>query len=633
MCGIAGWSGAFDPRSLALMSAAIAHRGPDGDGEFVDVVAGIGLAHRRLSIIDLAPTGAQPMTDSDGLAVIVFNGEIYNYRELREELTRAGVAFRGTSDTEVLLHLYLREGLRMLPRLNGIFAFAIWDTRSRELVLARDALGVKPLYVHESRRGLAFASELKALLPVMGDDRALDAAALRRYLSFLWCPGEATPFRSVRKLGPGEVLVIRNGRAVRREAWYRLPSTQAAAPAPADPVAAVADALRTATHRQLVADVPVGAFLSGGLDSSAVVAFAREREPGLRCFTIDLAGGQEQGMADDLPYARAVARHLDVRLDVVTVDASAMAADLPRMVEALDEPLADPAPLNVLYISELARRNGIKVLLSGAGGDDLFTGYRRHVAVRVDGALQIVPGFVRRGAEAGARLLGTRLAAMRRATKFAQGLSLDGDERLVGHFRWLTPGEAARLCGPALATDSGDAGQPMYDFLQSVAPSRSSLDRMLALEQRFFLADHNLIYTDKMSMAAGVEARVPFLDLDLVALAARIPERVKQHGREGKWVLKKAMEPWLPREIIYRPKTGFGAPLRRWLHGELRTLLEDLLSADSLRRRGLFDPAAVHDLLRRHDAGRIDAAYTLLSLLVIELWCRAFVDRPTGESS
>ena len=571
------------------------------------------------------------MASQDDAVVLVFNGEIYNFQALRAELVAQGVAFRGHSDTEVLLNLYLAVGEAMLPRLNGIFAFALWDRRKQSLLLARDALGVKPLYYAALPDRFAFASEIKALLPLLPETGALDFAALQRYLTFLCCPGEGTPLKSVRKLLPGEAMVVQAGRITRRWSWYQLPVFRGLTPSltEREAIAGTLGHLRKAVHRQMVADVPLGAFLSGGLDSSAVVALARERNPDIRCFTIEADGGQEQGVADDLPYARRVAKHLGVPLDVVRIDSGRMAGDLERMVAQLDEPLADPAPLNVVYISQLAREQGMKVLLSGAGGDDLFTGYRRHRALLAERWWAWLPRPLRQGLARGSRGLDRRHALSRRLAKLFSGADLEGDARLVNYFRWAERADLTALYHPdlhgALADEAAEA--PMLDFLRGLPSGVSRLERMLALEQRFFLADHNLIYTDKMSMAAGVEVRVPFLDLELVEFAARIPAGLKQRGREGKWVLKKAMEPYLPRDVIYRPKTGFGAPLRRWMRFELRELLGDLLSAESLKRRGLFDPTAVQRLIADNDAGRVDASYTLLSLLCIEIWCRTFIDR------
>jgi asparagine synthase (glutamine-hydrolysing) len=378
----------------------------------------------------------------------------------------------------------------------------------------------------------------------------------------------------------------------------------------------------------MVADVPVGAFLSGGLDSSSVVAFARELNPDIRCFTIEAEGNEHEGVTDDLPYARCVAEHLKVPLDIVRVDAARMAADLPAMVAHLDEPLADPAPLNVLYISRLARERGIKVLLSGAGGDDLFTGYRRHRALMLEGLWSWLPRPARAVLERLAMRADQRSVLQRRLSRLFSGSAQDGDARLVHYFRWADRRDLSALYTPAFRAALGDARAEdvMLEFLNDMPRDRHRLDRMLALEQRFFLADHNLPYTDKMSMAVGVEVRVPLLDLELVDFSARVPSEFKQRGKTGKWVFKKAMEPYLPHDVIYRPKSGFGAPIRRWMRHELRPLVGDLLGESSLRRRGLFDPAAVSRLIEANQEGRVDASYTLLSLLAIEIWCRRVVD-------
>ena len=630
MCGIIGYSGRFDHDAMRSGIRAICHRGPDDAGDFHDAGACVGLGHARLSIIDLSPLGHQPMVSPDAQVQLVFNGEIYNYRELRKELEAKGHSFKGHSDTEVILHLYLEEGERMLARLNGIFTVAFFDARSGTTLVARDALGVKPLYYTQSPRGVAYCSEIKGLLKLAPEARELDPVSLHRYLSFLWCPGEGTPLKAVRKLLPGEAMVLRNGAIERRWTWYTLPafrgvradlSEQAA-------VTGTAEHVRRAVERQMVADVPVGAFLSGGLDSSAVVAFARENAADLQCFTIRQAGGAEEGVTDDLPYAERVAKHLGVKLHTVEIEASRMASDIERMIWQLDEPLADPAPLNVLYICELARQNGMKVLLSGAGGDDLFTGYRRHRALELQRYWDWMPRGVRGLIESTTARLDQRRAWSRRLAKLANGAGLDGDERIANYFRWSREGDLFALYGAETrrAIGAHTALEPMLDFMRPLPADTHPMERMLALEQRFFLSDHNLPYTDKMSMAVGVEVRVPLLDLELVEFAARIPPGVKQKGKVGKWVFKKAMEPYLPHDVIYRPKSGFGAPLRKWMRDELRPLVGDLLGPDSLRKRGLFDPEAVRRLVDANQAGTLDASYTLLSLLSIEIWCRRFVD-------
>jgi len=629
MCGIAGYSRYVDPSRLDAACKVLEHRGPDDFGVYIDRASDIGLGHRRLSILDTSSAGHQPMLSTDGDVVLIFNGEIYNFRELRSGLERQGVAFRGHSDTEVLLNLYLDEGEAMLPRLNGIFAFALWDSRSELLWIARDAYGVKPLYYAQSGGVFAFASELKALYSLLDTSEQPDVTALDRYLTFLWAPGDRTPAKNIRKLGPGEALTVRRGQIEVHSRWFQRPRyycTNSLTKAQA--VQGTEHHLRQAVHRQLIADVPVGAFLSGGLDSSSIVAFAREINPELQCFTIDVGQVASEGFADDLPYALQVAKHLDVPLQVIQMDAAQMVSNLETMVWQLDEPIADLAPLNVFHLCRLARARGIKVMLSGAGGDDLFSGYRRHLALENEIWWRWLPRPIRQQLRSLTAHLPTNHPFTRRLRKAFSGAHLEGDSRLVHYFRWIERADLQALYSPSFrfALGQARAEDPMLEFLAGLPRNIPPLERMLALEQRFFLPDHNLVYTDKMSMAVGVEVRVPFLDPDLVNFSSNIPSQLKHRGRQGKWILKKAMEPYLPKEVIYRSKSGFGAPLRRWLKVELRDWLDDILSVDRLQRRGLFDPHAVQLLIRANSEGMIDASYTLLSLALIEIWCKYFLD-------
>jgi asparagine synthase (glutamine-hydrolysing) len=628
MCGILGFWNGGSAITLRRMSAALAHRGPDDAGEWLSPDGKVGLAHRRLSIIELSNLGHQPMADAANGAVIVYNGEIYNFRELRLQLRAQGHVFRSSSDTEVLLALFRAHGDAMLGMLNGIFAFAIWDAARNELFLACDAMAVKPLYVSDSASGLLFASELKAMAAIMPSP-ALDVVALSRYLGFLWSPGGFTPINGVFRLGPGEAIRVRNGRIARRWRWAKAAGVMQSDVDEAEATRAVGHGLRIAVGRQMVADVEVGAFLSGGLDSSAVVAMAREFSPDIQCFTIDTGHTRDAGVEDDLPYARLAAKHLQVKLHEVRVSSSRMASDVEDMVVQLDEPLADPAPLNVLYISQLARQHGLKVLLSGTGGDDLFAGYRRHRALMLERYWTWLPQYLRETLRKGTSTFDVAGVWGRRAAKAFAHADESPNQRLLGYFLWADPALIAGLFAAEhrAAFAAEEITQPLVDYLRLLPSELAPLQQMLAIDQRFFLADHNLLYTDKMSMAVGVEVRVPFLDNDLVRLANGLPTDLKLRGGEGKWVLKKAMEPYLPREVIYRPKTGFGAPLRRWLRNELRDWVGDTLAADTLRRRGLFDPAAVARLIADDRAGRVDAAYTILGLACIEIWCRNFLDK------
>ena len=636
MCGIAGFSGSFKQDLLYEMVGTIAHRGPDDEGTYF--VKGIGLAHRRLSIIDLSPAGNQPIWDVNRRAVIVFNGEIYNYRELRSELTRAGFQFRSDSDTEVLLNLYLRDGEAMLSRLNGIFAFAIWDTGKKMLFLARDGLGIKPLYYAQTSRGFLFASEMKALLKETSVGRDINPSAVQSYLTYLWCPAPHTMLKGVSKLEPGHALRVRDGKIEQIWQFYDLPYRQAIEPlSEKGAVQQVQDAIRQAVARQMVADVPVGAFLSGGLDSGAIVAFAREfaGSSRMQCFTIGFKGSaaEKEGMTADLPYAQRVAHHLNVDLHTVYVGKE-MVDQVEKMIYHLDEPQADPASLNVLFISQLARANGIKVLLSGSGGDDIFTGYRRHYALLMEKYWAWLPRAVREGLKGLTGHLPRNFPWGRRIAKAFQYADIEGDERIVSYFNWCSPTQVSELCKPLLRDGCFDTPTSLLLSTLAKVPAQTlPLNRMLYLEAKHFLADHNLNYTDKMSMAAGVEVRVPFLDPDLIALACRLPVEYKQRGGEGKWILKKAMEPYLPRDVIYRPKTGFGAPLRYWLRNPLRPVVDEVLSKASLQRRGLFDPDEVAKLVMLDSQGKVDGAYTIFGLMCVEWWCRIFLDRSSAHYS
>ena len=635
MCGIAGFLGVFDEDLLHRMSLAMAHRGPDDDGYWVAPADGVGLSTRRLSIIDLSPTGHQPMVDASSRAVISYNGEIFNYRELRRELAASGFAFKGDSDTEVLLNLYLRDGVKMLDRLNGMFAFAIWDMESRTMFIARDGVGVKPLYYAESPKGFLFGSEMKSLLQDPGVPREIDPVAVQHYLAYIYCPAPRTMLRGVRKLEPGHAMIVRDGRIQKTWQYYDLPydDTQSTM-SEEDAISCVRETVSRAVERQMVGDVPVGAFLSGGLDSSAVVAFASRftQKSKLQCFTIGFRDDafRREGFAEDLPFAREVADALDVDLHIIEVGAE-MSGQLEKMIYHLDEPQADPAALNVMFISQMARERGIKVLLSGAGGDDIFTGYRRHRAVMAERYWSWLPHAARGAIAWSAGKVPPLTPSLRRVGKALQYAHLDGDERLAGYFLWGTPHILDGLYGPWIRERLAGApeSQPFIETLAAIPAHTHPLQRMLYLEGKHFLPDHNLNYTDKMSMACGVEVRVPLLDPDLVALAASLPPKYKQRGGVSKWVLKKAMEPLLPSSVINRPKTGFGAPIRRWMSHELRPLVDDLLSKEALSRRGLFDPAGVRDLVALDRAGTVDGSYTVFSLTCIELWCRQFLDPVT----
>ena len=637
MCGIAGFHGSFDPGLLDRMNVILAHRGPDDSGVYYNREAGTGLLHRRLSIIDLSAAGHQPMWDVTHTCVITFNGEIYNYHELTQTLLEDGFQFHSKTDTEILLNLYLRDGHAMLKALNGIFALAIFDTRNKSLFVARDGFGVKPVYYTQTPKGFLFASELKALLLEPSVSRDICAKAIHYYLSYLWAPSPWTMLEHVKKLEPGHALVVRDGAITKTWKFYDIPWRHGDdSLSENEAVTEVRRALDKAVERQMVADVPVGAFLSGGLDSSSICALARSYVTSgykLQCFTIDAAGSADEGFAEDLPYAKNVAKYLRVDLHVIEVHSDVI-SNLEKMIYFLDEPQADPAAINVLFISSLAREHGIKVLLSGTGGDDVFTGYRRHLAITLQQYLARIPTGIRTFLRNIIAKAPAQTPLIRRLNKFLQFGAMDGDARIAGYFHWIDPALENTLYGEWMKERLADEpfSAPLMNSLNELEHNVPDLHRMLYLDQKHFLIDHNLNYTDKMSMAVAVETRVPFLDPDLVALAAKLPPRLKQHGRIGKYVLKKAIAKDLPPEVIRRPKTGFGVPLRGWIKNELSGLINDYLGNESVQRRGIFDPKGVQRLIDMDKAGKIDAAYPILALICIEMWMRIFIDKPIAPA-
>jgi len=641
MCGIAGYAGTHRPDLLVPMCDAMAHRGPDDAGTWSDASAGVGLGHRRLSIIDLSAAGHQPMQSSDGSVWIAYNGETYNFQEHRDRLEQDGYPFRSRSDTEVLIALYQERGLDFLDELNGIFALALWDERERRLVLARDHAGVKPLYYWLDGTRLYFASEIKSLLTIPEIPRKIHRESIGDYLAFLWVPGEHTLLESVKKLEPGHRLVWQDG-AVDIRRWFQIDYTPDTSLSGHEWVERVHDTFVRTTRRQMVSDVPLGAFLSGGLDSSSIVASMRHAFPSrdITAYTVRFDPGdmaEEQGV-DDYPYARRVARALEVRLKSIPIEAKVIDL-LPKMIFHLDEPDADPAVFPSYLISKLAREDGTKVLLSGTGGDEVFFGYRSHQAYRMYERYQ----WLRRPpwswatslAERAARsTLGAQHLLARRIEKFRRGIDKDGLARHLALAEWSSAKTRASIFAPDLRHSlRGNQAPPCMQRYFDEFRGTGELNRHSHLLMETFLAAHNFNYTDKSSMAVSLEARVPFMDVELMRLCATIPEHYKLRGNTTKWVLKEAMARYLPHELIHRKKTGFGAPLRKWIREDLHEVVEYLLGPSHVKSRGIFDENFVGGLLDENAAGRADHAYLIYALLTLELWMQSFVDRPGEEVS
>ena len=632
MCGLTGFVGPFPAERIYAMNRLVAHRGPDDEGYWIDRAAGVALGHRRLAIIDLSPAASQPMTNETGTIRLIVNGEIYNYRELRTELEAKGHRFQSLSDTETIVHLYEEEGIDVVKRLKGIFALALWDGRNRQLLLARDHLGVKPLYYSELSEGIVFASELKALMVFPEISRDLNYAAIHQHLSYVWAPSPHTMLRGVKKLEPGYRLVIVDGKVTKNESYYDLPydGTRVAG-SRLDHEAGLRERVAEAVKRQMVSDVPVGAFLSGGVDSSSIVAMMKQANAEhIRCYTIGFeADDVPDENPSDLPFARMVASHLGIDLQEVRVTPD-VTAFTEQMVYLLDEPQADPACINVYLICQQARADGYKVLLSGAGGDDIFSGYRRHTALYLERYWGWLPLPARRLLTRVVRGMKVDRATARRTQKYFTYAACSAEDRLMSYFLWATDEALRGLYSSDLSSElSGhDTLAPLRRSLARIPRELDPLNRLLYLEAKHFLPDHNLNYTDKMSMAHGVEVRVPLLDLDLVDYAVHLPANEKQRGTHTKDIFKSAMRPFLPAEVLARPKTGFGAPLRRWIREDLREMVRDVLNESSLERRGLFNPVAVQRLILANEKREIDASYTIFSLMCIEMWMRNFTDQP-----
>lgn len=628
MCGIAGYSGSFPPELLTAMSSVMSHRGPDDEGVWADPTSEVGLVHRRLSIIDTSTGGHQPMWDSTGQFATIFNGEIYGYRRLRRELEDDGFRFNSDSDTEVLLNLWVQRGREALDHINGMYAFAIWDTRGSLLTLARDPAGIKPLYFSETATGFIFASEMKSLLQSPAVNRVIDPVAVLQTLTYLWSPGPRTVLSSVKKLPPGGWMEVRRGAILSKGNTCGAPQERSGV---AHAPVTIRGALEQAVNDQLIADVPTGAFLSGGVDSTAIVALARQQDPAIECFTIGPSSSAE-GFESDLPYAKLAAERLGVRLHIADVSPD-LTQSIDFMLYHLDEPQADLAPLQVYLIAATARAMGVKVLLSGAGGDDLFGGYRRHAAVSLERHWQWLPGAVRSrlGSVAGrapaARPWGRRL------NKAFSNAGLDQDARAISYLHWMSNPAALDLLASDFrnSLDLSSIDEEALRAFRSGASESSSLGGLLAVDERYFLVDHNLNYTDKLSMAAGVEVRVPFLDDRVVEVAHRLSDRqLVRHGHT-KVALREAFKGIIPREILERPKVGFGVPLREWLTGPLEPWIQEQLAPATLERRGIFDPQAVANLMSANSRGTVDASYPLLSIALVERWMQLFVDQVPGS--
>jgi asparagine synthase (glutamine-hydrolysing) len=627
MCGIAGFAESSavgapfraDTASdlIQRMCGVIRHRGPDDQGVLVD--PGIAIGMRRLSIIDLS-TGHQPIHNEDRTVWTVFNGEIYNFRELRNELTRAGHRFYTASDTEVIVHAYEEWGTDSVRRLRGMFGLAIWDSRSRTLLIARDRVGIKPLHYAELNGRLFFGSEIKSLLLAPGMPRDFDLHALDHYLSFLYTPRDGSIFKSIRKLPPGHLLVWRDGNVARRQYW-QLPSDEPYAGTEADAGRELQAVLTDAVRSHLVSDVPLGAFLSGGIDSSLVVGLMAQTS-GTRVKTFSI--GFDEPAFDELEHARAVATHFGTDHHEMIVKPDAVSI-LDRLIWHFDEPFADQSAIPTWYVSEMARRH-VTVVLSGDGGDELFGGYDRYLPhPRVAAFDRYSPKALRRVAG----LVAAQLPHGMRGKNFLRHVARDRRGRYIDSIRFFGSDEKPALFSSdlwrALARTDPEVRLTRHFDRYAHLPWPS---QMMRFDAETYLPEDVLTKVDRMSMAHSIESRVPLLDNEVVTFASALPAWMKIRNGRRKHILKEAAAGLLPRQILDRPKHGFGVPLGTWFTGgDLQELFADTLLSPASLQRGYFDPSFVRRLVDAHLSGSRDHTERLWQLVIFEKWHRQYVDR------
>ena len=629
MCGICGQF-AFAPDappvtrdSIEAMMGSMEYRGPDEADLYLS--GQVGLGHRRLKIIDLT-TGQQPLSNQDGTVWIIFNGEVYNYVELRKQLVSNGHRFKSKSDTEVIVHMYEEYGEKCVPMLDGMFSFAIWDGRNNTLLIARDRVGIKPLYYCESDGVLAFASEIKALFAAGVITPEVEPAMVDRFLTYYYTPGAMTTFKGVRKLLPGHYMVVRDGR-IKTECYWDLqfPSVTSTKE-PKALVQELTDLLRDSVRSHMISDVPVGVLLSGGVDSTAMLSFAVEQaQQEVSSFTIGFDGAS---CVDERPFARLAAERFGSRHYETTITAKDFADFLPRYIWHMEEPVCEPPAVALYYVSKMAREH-VTVLLSGEGGDEVFAGYQTYRNLvwleAIKRGLGPLSGLAAKGMSALASLAG-----LPRVQHYAELAGLPIADYY--HSRTSDPTQFFNRAKHSFYSDdfrSLIAGQTAWATsrdLWSKTKDWSILNRMLYVDTKTWLPDDLLVKADKITMANSLELRVPLLDHHVLEFGASIPQSLKLKGITTKYLLKKAMEPRVPAEILNRPKTGFPVPYNQWLRHDLRDIVRGILLDPSTKRRGYFASDAVETLLDNNDKdGRFSKE--VFSLLALELWHRTFLDQ------
>jgi len=641
MCGISGYIGKLEPGFIQRMNHLQSHRGPDGFGVFEDPDAGVALGHVRLSILDLSDAAAQPMVSESGRYVIIFNGEIYNFKELRTELeTRFGCRFRSTGDTEVLLEGLARFGSDYIRRLDGIFAFALWDREQRTLLIARDPVGVKPLYYCEPKPGgLLFASEIKALFAYPALQREPNFQALQEHLARGHASGTHTAFKHIFRLGPGMTLRWdEKTRKIAIEPYWQPSFNTPDSTSYQSSLYALQENIRNAVEKQMVSDVPVGSFLSGGLDSTLITLLAANTsDQDFQCFTITYPSSENilDRFVEDTPYAFRISQNLKKTHVMINIKPD-VASLLQPLLWHMDEPIADPAIIASYLISQYARRNGTIVMLSGQGADELFGGYPRYQAMDLVGKLNLLPAWMR-------KRIATTAAFFPAALEGRYGAMLRRLRRVMIELNEPTERRFMAYCS---ANSDDHIGQILHPEIRADLQGRSSADKSLEIIRNCpakngnrylyrdfvdYLPNHNLLYMDKMSMAVGVESRVPLLDMALVEQVTSMPFSWKVSGMNTKRILRDAAMGIVPNEIIYRSKAGFGAPYRKWLRYDLQELWEDITSDASVRRRGWFDVQGLRNIRSSSQSGSLDLYMLQWAVMTVELWARTFFDGDPTE--
>ena len=634
MCGIAGKinfesSRRVEAEEIARMIGIMRHRGPDGQGIHIQGPAGLG--HLRLSIIDLA-AGGQPMSNEDDSVWIVFNGEIYNFPELRERLLAKGHQFKSRCDTEVIIHLYEEFGTACVSQLRGMFAFAIWDVPRQRLFVARDRVGIKPLYFCKTDETLWFASEIKALLMDDRVPREINLSSIDSFLSHHYCPGQRTLFSEIHRLLPGHAFTVENG-SIRFEQYWDLAFPAERSSLSFDAAAEeLRDLLRRRVQDHMVSDVPVGFLASGGVDSTALLAFAVEQTSRqIQTFTI---GFEEEGFADERPYARLAAERFGTRHHEISMSADQFRDYLPAYVWHMEDPVCEPPAIALHYVSRLAREH-VKVLLSGEGGDEAFGGYPNYRNQLLLERMKAICGPLRSCAGAGLSMFHS-VPKLDRVAPYGQLLPLDVAEHY--HSRTSTPFSSFNVSKGGFYTDSfRQASQPKrsdsyFNALFRRVQGQDVLSQMLYIDTKTWLPDDLLIKADKITMGNSLELRVPLLDHDVLEFAARLPSSYKVKGLQTKRILKRAFEGVVPEVILKRKKTGFPVPYERWLRKDLQEFVRETICSERALGRGYFNRRGVENLLQRNATRRGDMK-TIFCLLVLELWHQRFVDNPIRQSS